>query len=60
MAIHKDHEIHHRRFGRNLGLALVLGAFVVLLMGLTVVKVQRGELNEGFDHVVRPAMEIQQ
>lgn len=39
MAIHKDHEIHHRRFGRNLGLALVLGAFVVLLMGLTVVKV---------------------
>ena len=39
MAIHKDHEIHHRRFGRNLGLALELGAFVVLLMGLTVVKV---------------------
>jgi hypothetical protein len=39
MAIHKDHEIHQRRFGRNLGLALVLGAFVVLLMGLTVVKV---------------------
>ena len=39
MAIHKDHEIHTRRFGRNLGLALVLGAFVLLLMGLTVVKV---------------------
>lgn len=45
MAIHKEHEIHQRRFGRNLGLALVLGAFVFLLMGLTVVKVTRGDFE---------------
>lgn len=45
MAIHKDHELHSRRFSRNLGLALVLGAFVVLLMGLTVVKVTRGDFE---------------
>ncbi|ATG49241.1 cytochrome C oxidase assembly protein [Celeribacter ethanolicus] len=39
MAITKLHEIHDRRRSRNVGLGLVLGAFVVLLMGLTVVKV---------------------
>ena len=41
-----------------MGLTLVF--LVAVVFGLTVVKVQRGELNEGFDHVVRPAMEIQQ
>ena len=39
MGITKEHEIHHRRFGRNLGLGLVLVGFVVLVFGLTVVKV---------------------
>lgn len=41
MAIHRDHELHGRRWGRNLGLGLVLGAFVVLVFGLTIVKVSR-------------------
>lgn len=36
-------EIHRRRFGRNLGLGLVLGGFVVLVFALTVVKVTRGD-----------------
>lgn len=45
MAIHRDHELHGRRFGRNLGLGLVLGAFVVLIFGLTVVKISH--LKEG-------------
>lgn len=39
MAITKLHEIHTRRRSRNIGLGLALGAFVVLLLGLTVVKV---------------------
>lgn len=39
MAMHRDHELHQRRFGRNLGLGLVLGAFVALIFGLTIVKV---------------------
>ena len=52
------HELHNRRFSRNLGVGLTLVLLVAVVFGLTVVKVQRGELNERFDHVVRPAMEI--
>ena len=42
MALHVEHEIHTRRFGRNLGLAVSLVALVVLMLALTVVKVTRG------------------
>ena len=56
MALNSQHEIHSRRFGRNLGLALVLLAFVALVFGLTVVKVTRGDPMQGFDHTVRPEM----
>lgn len=41
MAFKPEHEIHRRRFGRNLGLGLVLGTFVVLVFALTVVKVTK-------------------
>ncbi|SHH73072.1 hypothetical protein [Cognatishimia maritima] len=41
----EQHELHKRRFGRNLGVALALAAFVVLLLGLTVVKVTRGDFE---------------
>lgn len=51
-----EQEIHQRRFGRNLGLGLVLVAFVALVFGLTVVKVTQGDPMQGFDHVVRPEM----
>jgi hypothetical protein len=34
-----EHELHRRRWGRNLGLGAVLGAFVALIFGLTVVKI---------------------
>lgn len=43
MAIHVEHELHKRRFSRNLGLALVLAAFVALVFALTVVKVTQGD-----------------
>ncbi len=56
MAFSKPHEIHTRRFGRNLGLGVVLGTFVALIFGLTLVKVSRGEPMQGFDHVVRPEL----
>ena len=36
-----EHDLHRRRFSRNLGLGLVLAAFVVLMLALTVVKVTR-------------------
>lgn len=53
MAITKDHELHKRRFGRNLGLGTVLLALVVLVFGLTIVKVQNGNKLEAFDHQPR-------
>lgn len=56
MALNSQHEIHSRRFGRNLGLALVLLGFVALVFGLTVVKVTRGDPMQAFDHTVRPEM----
>lgn len=42
MGLHVEHEIHTRRFGRNVGVAVLLIAFVVLVLALTVVKVTRG------------------
>jgi hypothetical protein len=57
MAFREEHELHRRRFGRNLGLGLVLVAFVGVVFALTVVKVTRGDPMQGYDHVVRPEME---
>jgi hypothetical protein len=45
MRIRPDHELHTRRLGRNLGLGLVLGAFVALVFGLTVVKVSHLDMS---------------
>ncbi len=33
-----EHELHNRRKSRNVGLGLVLGSFVLLVMGMTYVK----------------------
>ena len=44
MSLSRQHDIHKRRFSRNLGLGLVLAGFVALVFGLTVVKVS----NEDF------------
>lgn len=54
MALQVEHEIHRRRFGRNLGVGLVLVALVAIVFGLTVVKVLNlGDVREmeGYDHV---------
>lgn len=56
MAIGREHELHRRRFGRNLGVGLTLVAFIVLVFGLTVAKVQRGGSLEAFDHTYRPSL----
>lgn len=56
--IRVTHEIHTRRFSRNLGLGLTLAGFVLLVFALTVVKVRRGDSLEGFDHVVRPSLTV--
>ncbi|MBC7165693.1 MAG: hypothetical protein H5U15_11985 [Roseovarius sp.] len=44
MNFREEHELHKRRFGRNLGLGLVLAGFVALVFGLTIAKVA----NENF------------
>lgn len=56
MAFRPDHELHRRRFGRNLGVGLVLAAFVAIVFGLTVVKVTNGDPMQAFDHTLRPEM----
>ncbi|AGT08025.1 hypothetical protein [Paracoccus aminophilus] len=53
MALRPEHEIHQRRRGRNVGLLVVLLMFVALVFGLSIVKIQQGDLMEGFDHQFR-------
>ncbi|MDF1871419.1 hypothetical protein [Vannielia sp.] len=53
-----EHELHGRRFGRNVGLGLSLAGLVVIVLLLTVVKVTRGSNMEAFDHSVRPSMTV--
>jgi hypothetical protein len=45
MSFREEHELHKRRFGRNLGLGVVLVAFVALVFGLTVAKVTNDDFN---------------
>jgi hypothetical protein len=56
MALRVEHEIHKRRFGRNLGVGLILVGFIAIIFGLTVVKVTNTGFVEGYDHVVRPQL----
>ncbi|SFL23329.1 cytochrome C oxidase assembly protein [Shimia haliotis] len=43
MSFKEPHELHKRRFGRNLGVALVLTSFIFIVFGLTYVKITRGD-----------------
>lgn len=45
--------VYARRRGRNVGLGLVLGAFVALIFAVTIVKMTRGQSMEAFDHQYR-------
>ncbi|WP_099826751.1 hypothetical protein [Oceaniglobus indicus] len=56
MALNAEHEIHKRRFSRNLGVGLTLAALILIVFGLTVVKVRQIGAVQGFDHVVRPEL----
>ncbi len=42
-----SHEIFSRRRSRNLGLGLVLGAFVVVVFAVTIVKLTEGQPLRG-------------
>ncbi len=56
MALRPEHELHARRRGRNLGLLAVLLLFVALIFALSIVKIQNGDMMEGFDHQPRASM----
>jgi hypothetical protein len=51
--ITREHELHRRRFSRNLGVGLALLAFVAIMFGITVAKISNGSLMEGYDHQPR-------
>jgi len=52
MGLNPEHEIHGRRFSRNLGVGAVLGSFVILVFLLTMAKIDDGGTIEGFDYIV--------
>jgi hypothetical protein len=56
MSLKVEHEIHHRRFGRNLGVGLLLVAFAAVVFGLTIAKVSGGGSIEAFDHSYRSSI----
>jgi len=62
MALTPLHDLHRRRFGRNMGLLVVLLALVGLVFALTVVKITRGDRMQGYDHTYQverdPATQI--
>ncbi len=51
-----DSEIHKLRASSNIGLGLILAAFVVLVFSVTIVKLSSGDTMQAFDHVLRPEM----
>ncbi|MBO6603207.1 MULTISPECIES: hypothetical protein [Paracoccaceae] len=53
MPITETHELHKRRFGRNLGVALCLVGFCAIVFGLTIAKIRQGSQMEAFDHQPR-------
>jgi len=53
MSFGREHDLHKRRKGRNLGLGLVLIGFVGIMFGLTVVKVTEGQFAEALAGVSR-------
>jgi hypothetical protein len=57
MALTREHDLHRRRWSRNLGVLLSLLAFVALVFGLTIAKIGRGDQMQGFDHTYRIEMD---
>ncbi|MCC5965795.1 MAG: hypothetical protein JJU24_06630 [Natronohydrobacter sp.] len=57
MAITREHDLHKRRSGRNVGLAVVLALFIALVFGLTIAKVSGGAALQAFDHSYRPSLD---
>ncbi len=44
MTIRVEHPLHRRRFGRNLAVGLLLATFILVVFGVTVVKLGTGPM----------------
>ncbi len=53
MGIAREHDLHKRRLGRNTGVGLALVAFVAVIFGLTVVKVEFINVVDSYNAVAR-------
>jgi len=51
MSIKAEHELHKRRFSRNLGVGLTLAFLIAVVFGLTVVKVTGGDFQAALQGV---------
>ena len=58
MSLRKEHEIHTRRGGRNVGVGLMLGGFVLLVMALTFVKISNIDFSQVKTATGQPAGQI--
>ncbi len=58
--INPEHELHIRRKARNIWLGAILGAFVILVFAVTIVKMINGNQMEAFDHEVRPSLTVEE
>ena len=56
LSLRHTHELHTRRFNRNLWLSLILLGFVFIIFCLTIVKVSNGEKIEAYDYVIRSSL----
>lgn len=56
MPLQVESDLHRRRSGRNVGLAVVLVLFVALVFGLSIAKILQGDLMQAFDHQPRASV----
>lgn len=52
MGIRVEHEIHRRRFSRNLGVGLTLAFFIAVIFGVTIVKLSSGPVANAQGEVI--------
>lgn len=56
VAIRKEHPSVANRWRPNALVGAILGMFVLLVFGITIVKMSGGQMMEAFDHAVRPSL----
>ncbi|MGB0799646.1 MAG: cytochrome C oxidase assembly protein [Planktomarina sp.] len=56
MSFQKESDMHRKRKSQNIGVAVCLVAFIVLLVALSLTKLRSTGAVEGFDHAVRPSV----